>query len=156
MVCRTDIHVPAAAKPWFLSHDCYGLERVHWVVYGRQPGGSVQPHTVTLHLDTRRWYLTGIKSLLRDLDVRRGDMVRLTQEAVTAAGRGAGEEGSLGVVVEKVVGEQQGQGQQEAVMVAGWGAAAAGGQQKQGQDERRHRRTEVHIGKSRPFAGWPY
>ncbi len=49
---QSDIRVPAAAKPWFLSHDCDGQETVPRVLYGRRQDGSVTPHSVTLHLDS--------------------------------------------------------------------------------------------------------
>ncbi len=117
--------VPAAARPWFLVHGSDG-ERVPVTVYGRRPDGSLKPHSATLHAGQQRgWWLGGVFPLLNDLDVHKGDRVRMTREQIAAAGRGAAAEACVtGVVVEKVAGQQQ-----------------------QGQHRRRHVRTAVHIGK---------
>ncbi len=130
VVFRSDIRLPVAAKPWFLSHDCDGLARVPRAVYGRQQDGSVWPYNVTLHLDPQKWYLTGLVPLLNDLDVHQGDRVRLTREPVAGAGPGAAAAADgMSVVVEVV----------------------AAGQQQQGQHRRRHIRTAVRIGMPPPL-----
>ncbi len=61
-------------------------ERQHMTVYGRLPDGSVKSYNVTLHRTPGAWRLTGIVPLVNDLDVHRGDRVRLTHEAAAAAG----------------------------------------------------------------------
>ncbi len=121
------IPVPAPARPWFLLDN--DEEKVHVMVHGRLPDGSTKPHNVTLHRRSTSWRLTGIMPLVNDLDVHRGDRVRLTREAVAAAASGGAADGSeLGVVVQKAAGlQQEQQGQQQ-------------------QHRRRHVRTAVHIG----------
>ncbi len=126
--------VPAAARPWFLAHGSDG-DKVPVTVYGRQPDGPVKPYNATLNTQTKRWRLSGIVTLLNDLDVHKGDRVRLTREEVAAAaGLGAAAGTVMGVVTDKVAGQQEGRDQQEA----------------QQQHHRRHVRTAVHIGTLKP------
>ncbi len=116
------IPVPGAARPW-LPVRCSVGEKVPLTVYGRLSNGSVQPYNVTLSIIARNWRLSGIVPLVNAMNIYRGDRVRPTQEEVVTAG-------GMGVVVEKVAGQQQGQP----------------GQGQQQQHRRRHVRTAVHIG----------
>ncbi len=126
--------VPVAARPWFLAPGDNEGKRVPVTVYGRRPDGSVQPYSVTLYISAYgRWRLHAIVPLANDLDVHRGDRVRLTREEVAAGPGGDVVGAGMGVVVEKVAGQQQGQQQQE------W-------------HRRRHARTAVHIGMQQGYA----
>ncbi len=162
--------IPAAARPWFLHPDSDG-DKVPVTVYGRRPDGPVRQHNATLHVRQQgQWRLSGLVSLLKDLDVHKGDMVRLTQEKVAGAGGGAAAGTVIVVVVEKVAGQQEGQhrrrhvrttlhaGTPETVALLVWWwrwllADTVGRGGGRGISERMSAR-QVHIGRPQPITGF--
>ncbi len=142
---RNCVPVPAPARHWIPRCTSGEKTAVPVTVYGRPPDGSVRPHSVTLHVRQQRgWWLGGVLALLSDLDVHKGDRVRLTREEVAAAGPGGAAAGAvMGVVVTKVAVPQEQRQQQ-------------GRQEKQHRRRRRRVRTAVHIGTLRQLLVMPY
>ncbi len=102
---QTCLSIPAAARHWFLRHESDDGEKVPATVHGRQPDGSMEQYSVTVVTSIQggqTWRLSGTTSLVKDLGIRKGDSVRLTQEEEAAAT-------GMCLVVDKVAGQQQGQ-----------------------------------------------